>query len=190
MRDLAVRRAASVLCSVPALDVAAGERVCVTGANGSGKTTLLRTLAGLERDFDGECRVGVPLRERVYVHQSPYVFRGGLARNVAYGLRARGVRGEPCRRRVALWSERLELGAIAVRDLERASGGERRRIALARALVLEPRLLLLDEPLADLDLAGISLVRAALDALPATTVVIASPRALPEGFAARTVSIG
>lgn len=180
IRDLKVEKAGRTICHVGELDVTRGERLAVIGPNGSGKTTLLRVAGGLERDFAGECRVAAPPRDRVYVHQSPYLLRGSVMFNATYGLAARKV---PRRERDA--AARQWLGTLGVEHLmhrrsRRLSGGETRRVALARALAVRPDLLLLDEPLADLDEAGIAAVCRALDALTNTTILIASPVPLPE----------
>lgn len=179
VHDLIVERGGAVICAVPRLEVAAGERVGLFGRNGSGKTTLLRVLAGLERDFAGRCLVDVPLKERTFVHQEPWLFRGTVLSNVTYGLRARGRPRGPARRLAREWLERLGMADRAGRLREGLSGGETRRVALARALVLEPRLLLLDEPFSDLDADGTEAMTRVLTELRGTTVVLSSHVDLP-----------
>lgn len=184
IRELTVRKSGRTICSVPELQVAAGERIGIVGPNGSGKTTLLRVIAGLEREHSGKCTVNAPSRQRVYVHQAPYLFRGSVLFNVTYGLAARGV---PRHRRLDIARRLLadfDVIALAARSTAGLSGGERRRIALVRALAVQPDILLLDEPLADLDRQGVETVRRAL--LKSTaTVLIASPDPLPDGLVAR-----
>jgi tungstate transport system ATP-binding protein len=158
----------------------------LTGINGAGKTTLLRMLGGLDKSepssllwcgellqlapYPPELRAGV-----VYVHQDPIMFSTSVAHNIAYGLAARGMRGARLAQTVEaamVWA-----GVTHLRDANPASlsGGEKQRIALARAKVLAPKLLLLDEPTANLDGAAreqvIALIPALLEA--GTTVVIA-----------------
>jgi tungstate transport system ATP-binding protein len=186
IHNLEVTRQGRVICRVPALTVARGERVGVVGPNGSGKTTLLRILAGLEQDFAGTCRVDADPRERVYVHQAPYLFRGTVLSNVTYGLAARGVGRRERTRRAREWLGRFDLEALAGRDVRQLSGGEVRRTALARALALRPPLLLLDEPLADLDTRGTAALLDALNSLPQSTVLMASPTDLPPGLVERS----
>ena len=172
--QLQVVRDGNPICAVEKLTAAPGEWVAVIGANGSGKTTLLRVLAGLENDYGGTCRVGVAPKERTYLHQQPYLFRGSVLANVRYGERGRT--GDS---RATAWLERLGIAQLAHRTTRNLSGGEVRRIALARALACRPQLLLLDEPLAELDPTAAETVCQVLKELPETTLVVASPKALP-----------
>ncbi len=178
--NLQVRKAGKLICRVPQLQVPPGGRLAIVGSNGSGKTTLLRVIGGLESEYAGRCRVDVAMRRRTYVHQAPIVFRGTVMFNVAYGLISRWSRS---RRNsvVQRWLAEFGLTELAGQDARRLSGGERRRVALARALAIEPELLLLDEPLADLDDQGIATVQRVLTNLTETTILIASPVSLPEG---------
>lgn len=177
--NLRVEREGKTICAVEQLSIAAGDRIAILGANGSGKTTLLRVLAGLEAEFSGTCRVDVARQRMTYVHQQPFLFRGTVLANARYGQRE-GVGQEAS----ALdWLDRMEVGQLADRSTVDLSGGERRRVALARALATNPKLLLLDEPLADLDDEAAVIVCGVLKQLTDTTIVIASPIALPEGLA-------
>ncbi len=133
------------------------------GPNGAGKTVLFEALSLLAPPDEGEVELqGERIfpqaggwrrtrREMALVMQSPYLFRGTVQQNVAYGLRARGVRGEELTRRVQTALARLGLGAIAGTDIRHLSGGEVQRAAIARALVLVPEVLFLDEPTAHVD---------------------------------------
>lgn len=183
---LSVGREPHIFCRVRELQVAVGMRLGIYGGNGFGKSTLLRVLAGLEKRYHGQCEVAASVRDRVYVHQTPYLFRGTVRSNVEYGLRARAVFAAERNSQSDVWMERLGITALANRAVDRLSGGERRRVALARACVLDPALLLLDEPLADLDEDGVECVRNALQALDRATVLIASPAPLPEGLVQQT----
>ncbi len=170
--DLRVVREGNSICTVDQLIVPPGGRLAVLGTNGSGKTTLLRVLAGLERDYSGACRVATNHDERTFVHQQPFLFRGSVLANVRYGQRPQG-------RDAFEWLRMVGLEHLASRSTRNLSGGEVRRVALARALAVEPRLLLLDEPLAELDDEASETVCRVLNDLKQTTIVIASPIPLP-----------
>jgi molybdate transport system ATP-binding protein len=152
-----------------AMDIEVGvgdEIVGVLGPNGAGKTTLLRAVGGLVAVDAG--RIGVdeavlddpsarrfvpPERRPVGMVFQDYLLFPFLSvrENVAYGLRARGVARRTARRRADEWLERVKLAAMADARPAELSGGQAQRVALARALATEPRVLLLDEPLAALD---------------------------------------
>jgi molybdate transport system ATP-binding protein len=146
------------------LDVAAGEVVALLGPNGAGKTTALRALSGLVALTGGSIELDgtviahsghgrPPERRRVGVVFQDYLLFPHLSalENVAFGPRSRGVSRAAARTMAAHWLERMGLSEIAAQRPGRLSGGQAQRVALARALVTEPRLLLLDEPLAALD---------------------------------------
>lgn len=155
--------------SLSALDIAAGERLGVRGRNGSGKSTLLRILAGLLEPTSGRV-VGVPPPGRtVLVHQRPYLFRGTARDNVSYALKLAG----RSRREADGWLDRLGALHLAARRAVDLSEGERRRVALARALATRPEVLLLDEPFAALDESGIECVCACLESFTGTLLIAA-----------------
>jgi iron(III) transport system ATP-binding protein len=155
----------------PAVDdvtfrIAAGEIVVLLGPSGCGKTTTLRCIAGLEQPTGGMISIGgeevaaperglhVPprLRNIGMVFQSYAVWpHMTVQQNVAYPLRHRKVAREEIDRKVARVLELVGLGEYAARPVTQLSGGQMQRVALARALVYEPRILLLDEPLSNLD---------------------------------------
>jgi ABC-type Fe3+/spermidine/putrescine transport system ATPase subunit len=142
------------------LTVAPGEFVAILGSSGCGKTTLLRTIAGFQRASGGSIElfgrdvVNVPPEKRgiAMVFQSyalwPHMTVLG---NVGYGLRLRGVARADIRARVANLLRMLNLSGLEDRKVTDLSGGQRQRVALGRALAIEPDLLLLDEPLSNLD---------------------------------------
>lgn len=142
------------------LAVADGEFFTLLGPSGCGKTTLLRTIAGfIEPDagslrFDAEEITHKPVHERDIgmVFQDYALFPDKTVfENVAYGLRARRVDAAAVKGRVAEHLERTGLGHLGGRYPAELSGGQRQRAALARALVIRPRVLLMDEPLSNLD---------------------------------------
>jgi len=159
------------------MTVQPGELVAIVGPNGAGKTTLLRALAGLVPLRSGHVelqgrvledvasRVNVPPEQRpvAMMFQEGVLFPHLTARdNVAFGLRARGVPRKDACRRADAWLAQVGLGEHAASRPARLSGGQRQRVALARALVTDPRLLLLDEPLAAVDVGARTDLRRAL----------------------------
>ena len=169
-RDAGLRAAVRVVRGDLVVDVdlavGPGEVVALLGPNGAGKTTLLRAIAGLERLAAGSVTLdGVVLEDaatgvRVAPERRPVamVFQDGrlfphlsAADNVAFGLRTRGVARRQARARALEWLDRVGLPDRAGARPGALSGGQAQRVALARALAVEPRVLLLDEPLAALD---------------------------------------
>jgi molybdate transport system ATP-binding protein len=156
------------------LAVGTGELVVLLGPNGAGKTTLLRALAGLVAldhgrvVLDGEVLDDTGSGAHLATERRPigFVFQDYLLfphlsalENVAFGLRARGLARAEAHRRAAVWLERVGLAGYTGSRPRALSGGQAQRVALARAMVSDPRLLLLDEPLAALDAATRTEVR-------------------------------
>jgi iron(III) transport system ATP-binding protein len=142
------------------LDVAEGEMVALLGPSGCGKTTTLRCIAGLEDaelgsiELAGKRIDALPpnRREATMVFQGYALFpHMTVFENVAYGLRVRGVGGAALRKRVEDALVLVDLPGLGDRRPQQLSGGQQQRVALARSLVLEPKLLLFDEPLSNLD---------------------------------------
>ena len=183
-RNIVVRFNGVEAVRMESLDIERGERLGVRGANGCGKSTLLRVLAGLLVPTEGTV-TGIPVPGRVVlVHQRPYFFRGTARENVAYALK---VAGRPASDADGLL-ELLAAGGLAERAAKVLSGGESRRIAIARALAVKPELLLLDEPFAALDDEGAATVRGILETFDGT-IVIAAPH-LEGAPVTRVVEIG
>ena len=167
---------------VEALDVERGEILCLVGPSGSGKSTLLRLLNFLEPPtsgtilFDGQpVPLELPLallRRVTTVFQRPILLNRSVRDNVAYGLRLRGLSLDG---RVDEALDRVGLTAFAHQPAHKLSGGELQRAALARALVLDPEVLLLDEPTANLDPYNVGLIESIVRAQNrerGTTVVL------------------
>lgn len=189
IRDLKVIKASKTICCVPKLDIQRGENAAVIGPNGTGKTTLMRVVGGLESEFSGKCQADVPFRSRVYVHQSPYLFRGSVLFNAMYGMAAHNV-PRPVRISTAReWLDKLGIGHLAERPCSHLSGGEQRRVALARAFATQAKILLLDEPLAELDQEGIDIVCRAISADRHSTILLTSPTPLPAGMSLPTMNL-
>ncbi len=164
IRNLNKRFGATVVCDNLNLDIPAGELVALLGPSGSGKTTLLRIIAGLEVPdsgkvrFHGEDATNTSVRERnvgfVFQH---YALFGHMTifENVAFGLRVRPKARRPSdaqiESKVMALLKLVQLDWVAQRYPHQLSGGQRQRIALARALAVEPKVLLLDEPFGALD---------------------------------------
>jgi iron(III) transport system ATP-binding protein len=164
--DLALRYDQSDILRGVSVAVPAGKVVALLGPSGSGKTTLLRAVAGLERPHRGAIRIGgkvlfdaarkidLPAEARglglVFQSYALWPHRTVFA-NVAYGLKLRGVGAAEHEQRVGKAVAQIGLAHLAERYPHQLSGGQQQRVALARALVYEPAVILLDEPLSNLD---------------------------------------
>ncbi len=177
---------ARTVLRIPTLTVEQGEILALVGPSGTGKSTLLRLMALLEAPTagsvtlhtDGE-RVGFSTasieqrRQFVMVFQRPALLSRSVYANVAYGLRMRGQRDGHSRIEAVL--ERVALDHLANARPHTLSGGEMQRVAVARALICEPRILLLDEPTANLDPYNVRLIEGLVSEQHAghgTTVVL------------------
>ena len=143
-------------------EIRKGEFLALMGSSGCGKTTTLRMLAGLEAPSEGVIRLsGKPInhlptwsRDTPMVWQSLALFPFlNVRENVEFALKMRGVGKAERRRRAEQWLDRMQITEFSERNIAQLSGGQRQRVALARSLVVEPEILLLDEPLSALDAA-------------------------------------
>lgn len=149
-----------------------GPRTVVLGANGAGKSVLLRLCHGLLQPTSGELRwnaqevPGEPRRQAM-VFQRPVLFRRSVLGNMTFALRIAGVPSARCRDRALAALERVGLTALAERPARVLSGGEQQRLALARAWSLQPEVLFLDEPTANLDPGATREIEAVIQAIHA-----------------------
>jgi len=142
-------------------EIPSGSFFSILGPSGCGKTTLMRMIAGFEDPSGGDIRIkgksvlGVPPNRRnvkmVFQHLALFPMMN-VYENIAYGLRCNGVSNDQIKRRVQDVLERIALPDVAEREIHQLSGGQKQRIAIARCMVLDPDVLLLDEPLGALDL--------------------------------------
>ena len=161
IRNLLIQRNGRETLKIDSLDIVRGETLTVVGPNGAGKSTLLLALANLLKPaqgnirFDGKSLSGwndLEYRRKIsFVFQSPLLMDMTVEQNVALGLKFRSAPKEETHARVGKWMKALGIESLAKRRAGQLSGGEAQRVSLARAFVLEPELLLLDEPFAALD---------------------------------------
>jgi ABC-type nitrate/sulfonate/bicarbonate transport system ATPase subunit len=158
------------------LEIGKGEFVAIMGPSGCGKTTTLRMLAGLESPSEGEIRLAGRVMNEVKPHErdTPMVWQSlalfpflNARENVEFGLKMRGFDAATRRDKALAWLDRLGMSEFAERDIATLSGGQKQRVALARSLVTEPKILLLDEPLSALDAHLVIRMQSCADQAPA-----------------------
>ncbi len=160
--NLSVKFKDRLLFHIPMLKIGPGEAVYLTGQNGIGKTTLLKILAGIARPTSGSVNLSSPswLQKLagfagqsgvVYMHQTPYLFDATVFENVAYGIRSYTLCQRTRRQNTIAALRMVGLEALAHEHISILSGGEKQKVAMARAWAMKPSVLLMDESSANLD---------------------------------------
>ncbi|WP_035352718.1 ATP-binding cassette domain-containing protein [Edaphobacter aggregans] len=183
-----VRFGSRLALDIDSLTIRKGYLHVLIGPNGSGKSTLLSVMASLTKPDHGRITFcGLPLnwspkqlghlrKQETLLHQESYLFSGTVMANVGLGLRMRGVDQKEVRRSVKHFLALVGLAGFEERDARALSGGEARRVALARALACRPQVLLLDEPMAHVDQKSAEIIEEliASQSRAGTTIVMAS----------------
>ncbi|HFC12670.1 MAG TPA: ATP-binding cassette domain-containing protein [Anaerolineae bacterium] len=185
LRDIKQIYAGRTVLHLPQLDIVAGETLALIGPSGAGKSTLLRLLAFLERPIEGKILFRERLvqgdswptlaerREVTLVFQRPLLLKRSVRENIEFGVDLRGKHGQ-ADVLIAELTRKLGLSDHLGKPAHTLSGGELQRVALARALAIRPKILLLDEPTANLDPGNIKLIETIIrdSTATGTTVVI------------------
>ena len=154
-RSAKTSRRGKVLVGPVDLELGPDGATVVIGPNGAGKTSLLSLLHGTARLTGGEIRWAVPLNEarhhQAFVFQRPVMLRRSVLDNIAYPLQVHGTPRPEARDKARHWATRVGLADLLERGASVLSGGEQQKLALARALITDPKVLFLDEPCAALD---------------------------------------
>lgn len=172
LKGLSIKTAQKSLLSIGGLDIEKGKRYIVIGLSGAGKSTLLKCIASLQSFSSGEITLfgeklakqnNYALRQKmVYVAQHEVLFCGTVEYNIGLGLKFRGIRKDLRLEKIKEVLNLVGLAGYEKRNVESLSGGEIQRVALARGLVTEPELLLLDEPTANLDPYNVQMMEQAI----------------------------
>jgi len=132
-----------------------GSRTAIIGPNGAGKSTFVKIIAGIEKADTGEIMYGdypaFPQEDVTLVFQKPYLISTTVEKNIAYPMKLRGYDDETIEQRITELCEELNLTHFRKTKAWKLSGGETQKVALARALAFKPKLLMLDEPTANID---------------------------------------
>ncbi len=140
-----------LVVNINKLSIPKNQIFALLGGNGSGKTTLLKMIANLESLDDGEINLSIESKEMVYLFQKPHLFNTSVYNNISYPLKFRKVEKNEIKRRVDEILKEFNLYNLKDQNALKLSGGEAQKVNLARALVFNPKLILLDEPTASVD---------------------------------------
>lgn len=155
LQNATVQRKAKRLLGPIDLQVDAHGITAILGPNGAGKTTLLRVMHGIERLSDGSAKWNIPETSaralQAFVFQTPTMLRRTVAENLAYPLQLRGTARATIEAETRYWAKQIGLSDAMKMPAARLSGGEKQKLAVARALIVNPQILFLDEPCANLD---------------------------------------
>lgn len=164
-----------LVLDIPNLKLEAGKIHLIAGDNGAGKTTLLRLINGLETPTKGNIETGVLSEQMVLCFQKPYMFEMNVRKNIASGFRLRKQKVNDAE--IDRVIKEMRIDHLAHKDASTLSVGQMQRVSIARALVLRPQLLLLDEPMGPLDMEGIQLFKRQILSLhhQGVTVIMATP---------------
>lgn len=166
----------NTLFNVPELTFKQGDVIYLQGDNGSGKSTLMKILAGLMTPTQGQViSQGFAAKswwqpdslfgKAVYLHQHPYLFEGSVKYNLTYALSQLKIPVSERNKRIAQAVDMAQLGDLLNHNASDLSGGERQRLAIARAWIIQPKLLMLDEPISNMDKQSQRLVLAMINQL-------------------------
>ncbi len=181
------------ILNINRLTFESGKIIGLSGSNGAGKTTLLRIIAGLDSHYEGEVYRNEQLdftpelrKQITYLSQRPYMMQGSVKENLSYPLLLRKAEERAIKDKVEAILEELGIEHLADQKAASLSGGEAQKLALARALIFEPKLLLLDEPTASIDAQTIAHIESILkkrnQSLQMTMVMISHNKAQLTGI--------
>lgn len=199
LKNVVINQGDTFCLSINNLDLFPQRIYALTGANGSGKSTLLRAMALLQRPqqgsihFNSEAATITKKRQQItLVEQTPYLLKGTVYDNLAFGLQLRKIDTTEQQKRIQSVLELVDLASLSQRNVDTLSGGEIHRIALARALALEPKIILLDEPTSNIDNKSLHIFETLLKELPnrgVTVVFSTHDRSQPERLNSEIIRI-